>query len=200
MTGTYRLHVGDAVHYLDGVRLGIEHGGSNNGENEHYSSVAYFYESEGSRLRLTDTLDVGDAADEDAHGYTALEADFSGPITSFYEGEDDEESVIDSGMALRGESRFTVAIDQDNIGIILRRRYDQFNGRQQAEILVDGLTAGIWYTPESSETLRWAEDDYVLPASLTSGKTDIEITIRPEGAVPWTEFLYQVYSVLSETE
>ncbi|MFC1888607.1 glycoside hydrolase family 172 protein [Thermodesulfobacteriota bacterium] len=200
MTGTYRLHVGDAVHYLDGVRLGIEHGGSNHGESEHYSSVAYFYESEGSRLRLTDTFDVGDAADESAHDYTALEANFSGPLTSFYEGEDDEEPVTDSGMAVRGESTFTIAIDQDNIGIILRRKYDQFNGRQQAEILVDGLSAGRWYTPERSETLRWAEDDFSLPASLTSGKTAVQVTIRPEGAVPWTEFFYRVYSVLSEAD
>ena len=54
MTGTYRLHVGDAVHYLDSVRLGIEHGGSNHGEQPYdpVRSVAGLRRARSPRRRL----------------------------------------------------------------------------------------------------------------------------------------------------
>jgi len=195
-TGAFRLHLGDAVHYLDGVRLGIEHGGFSEGENDRYRSVAYFYEMDLPLSRLTDSLDIGDAAGEAAHGYTAPGAAATGEIVSYHEGDDDEAAVSDSGRTLGAESRFRVSLDPENAGAILRRRYDQRHGGQRAEVRVDGRPAGTWYTPESSETLRWAEDDFALPASLTAGREAVEITIEPAVDAAWTEFLYRVYSIL----
>ncbi len=194
-TGVFRLHLGDAVHYLNGVRLGIEHGGSNTGAADHYSSVAYFYESDTPLSRLSDTLDVGNASDESAHGYQAPGSTVTDELHSFYEGEDDEVPVSDTGRALGDESRFQASLDPENAGVVLRRRYDQLQGGQRAEVFVDGQPAGTWYTPESSPTLRWAEDDFALPASFTRDRESIEVTIRPLGPVPWTEFFYWVYSI-----
>ena len=195
LTGTYRLHVGDAVHYLGGVRLGIEHGADNSGGTEHYSSVAYFYELEVPLLQSTDTFDIGDAAEESDHDYTAIDSEVTAEMTSSYEGEDDEIPVTDSGRIFKGESRFRVSIHPENEGVVLRRRYDQFHPCQQAKVLVDGVEVGTWYTPESSQTHRWAEDDFVLPRSCTSGRESIEIRIRSEGDAHWTEFYYRVFSI-----
>jgi hypothetical protein len=86
-------------------------------------------------------------------------------------------------------------LDPDNAGVVLRRRYDQFQGGQRAEVWVGDEPAGTWYTPESSQVLRWAEDDFILPASLTSGRENVEITIRPRGPSAWNEFFYWVYSI-----
>ena len=196
LTGAYRLHLFDAVHYLDRIRLGIEHGSDNSESSNHYSSVSYFYELDASILLLTDTLDVGDQANESAHDYRAVDSELTGEITSFYEGEDDEVAVTDSGRIVHGESRFRVSVDPLNSGVILRRRYDQHHPRQQARVLVGGVDAGTWYTPESNETLRWAESDFVLPPSLTSGLSNLEILIRSEGASDWTGFYYWVYSIV----
>ncbi len=196
LTGTYRLHIGDAVHYLDDVWLGIEHGGANEGGSEHYTSVAYFYELDRSLLRRTDAIDVGDPASEGDHGYTAVRSSRTGELISFYEGDDDDIPVTDAGMIVKGESRFRISVDPGNRGVLLRRRFDQANPCQQARVLVDGVDAGTWYTPESSRTLRWAEDDFVLPASATAGRAVLEITVRVEGDVPWTEFAYWIYSIM----
>jgi len=195
-TGTYRLHIGDAVHYLDDVWLGIEHGGANEGGSEHYTSVAYFYELDRSLLLPTDALDVGDPASEGDHGYRAVLVNPTGELTTFYEGDDDDVPVSDTGRIVRGESSFRISVDPGNRGVVLRRRFDQANPCQQARVLVDGVDAGAWYTPESSQTLRWAEDDFVLPASATAGKALLEITIQVEGKVPWTEYAYWVFSIM----
>lgn len=193
--GAYRLHLGDAVHYLSAVRLGIEHGADNSAPTDYYSSVSYFYERNTPLLVETDFLDVSDAASEAAHGYTAVHSTPTGELVSYYEGEDDEVSVADSGRATTGESVFLVALDSGNQGVVLRRRYDQTQGGQRATVLVDGVAVGVWYNPEHSAVLRWAEDDFVLPPSVTAGKTSIEITIRVEGDVPWSEFAYWIFSI-----
>jgi len=195
-TGAFRLHLGDAVHYLSGVRLGIEHGADSLGASDRYSSVAYFYELDAPLSRLTDTLDAGNGADEAAHGYQAPGSAATEEIVSFYEGEDDGTPVADAGRVVAGESRFRVALDPGNAGAILRRRYDQQAGGQRAEVRVDGRPAGTWHTPESSPALRWAEDDFVLPASLTAGRDEVEITLRPVGPAAWTEYFYWVHSIL----
>ncbi|MFC1890060.1 glycoside hydrolase family 172 protein [Thermodesulfobacteriota bacterium] len=195
-TGAYRLHVGDAVHYLDGARLGIEHGSDNSGTYDHYSSVAYYYELDTSLLQLSDTLDIGVEADESAHDYGAVDSEIVGELTSFYEGEDDEIPVTDAGRIVKGESRFRIDIDPENEGVVLRRRFDQFSPRQRARVLVDGMEVGTWYMPENSMFMRWAEDDFVLPPSSTSGRSNVEILIRPEGETDWTEFFYWLYSIV----
>ena len=192
----YRLHIADAVHYLDGVRLGIEHGSDNMAPDDHYSSVAYFYERDISMLLETDSLDVGDYADEAAHGYSSTSSQETGQLTSYYEGEDDEVAVTDSGRTVKKDSSFTVSVDPANKGVFLRRRYDQFNPRQQATVLVNGVDAGTWYSPESSMTIRWVEEDFMLPPLATSGKSSVQITIQVQGDVPWTEFAYWVFSIM----
>jgi hypothetical protein len=195
LTGVYRVHVGDAVHYLNGARLGIEHGPDNRGGADRYSSLAFFYETDGVRLRRTEALDVGDPSSESAHGYVVAGGFVTAPLTSYFEGEDDETPFTDSGRVVEGESRFRIAIDPANAGVVLRRRFDQLQARQAATVLVDDVAVGTWYSPESSPHLRWAEDDFVLPPSATRGKSRLAITVRPSGPVPWTEFAYEAWSI-----
>jgi hypothetical protein len=87
---------------------------------------------------------------------------------------------------------FTLKLDASNSGVLLRRVYDQFHGRQRARVLVDGVCVGTWYAPEENRHSRWAERDFFLPASFTKGKETIEVEIDPIAGTPlWSVAEYR---------
>lgn len=195
-TGCYRFHLSDAIPFYSGIRFGIEHGPGNDVPAD-YSSVAYYYLSHeaGPALELSDSLDVGDPADEEIHGYTADGVTWSGSLTSFYEGDDDDVPVTDHGVSLTGASRFTLSIAPDNTGVRLRRRMDHNDGRQRALVFVDGAEAGTWHTPDGNCYKRWLDAEFDLAPELTSGKSEIALRIENVNpAVPWSEHYYWAYS------
>ena len=60
---------------------------------------------------------------------------------------------------------------------------------------VDGTAAGTWYTPDVNPILRWAELDFEIPATLTSGHDTLEISLDASGSpTPWTAYGYTVLS------
>ncbi|HEV8245337.1 MAG TPA: hypothetical protein VGP93_06200, partial [Polyangiaceae bacterium] len=90
-------------------------------------------------------------------------------------------------------SKFKVAVNSDNQGVRLRRLLDFQTEGQRAEVVVDGASAGIWYSAGSNGSLRWKEDDFWIPAELTAGKTKLAIEIHVQSTA-WTEFHYWVAS------
>jgi len=105
--------------------------------------------------------------------------------------------VSDNGRAHKGVSTFTVAIDPENQGVVLRRRSDQGVGKQQATVLVNGSPAGVWYTPGSNMSHRWRDSDFLVHASLTSGKSQLVVTVQfVSSDIDWNEFKYSAYSML----
>ncbi len=123
----YRFLVADAMPFGRNARIQLEHGGEND-STEHYRTVTYWYGRPGACLVPTDWLDVGDTADEARHGYASPEAPTIDTLTSRYElGPDtlrDGTPVYpertDTGRHTRGTSEFTLAIDPDNRGVLLR--------------------------------------------------------------------------------
>lgn len=106
------------------------------------------------------------------------------------------ERLTDDGRAFVGASQFTMAIDPDNTGVVLTRRFDTLIGNQRARILVDGQPAGEW-APRPAAGGAWEDQSVELPAELTAGKS--EITIRNEfvsSDVDFNEFTYWVDSVV----
>ena len=108
-------------------------------------------------------------------------------------------TIRDDGRAFGsdGSSEFTVAIDPDNEGVRLTRRYDAGIGNQRADILVDGDEVGEWAPQPSAGTGEWADQVVVLPASATAGKS--QITIRNafvSSDVDFNEFTYWVDSLV----
>ena len=80
----------------------------------------------------------------------------------------------------------------------LRRLADIALGRQSAAVLVDGRPAGTWYTPDVNPILRWAELDFEIPASLTSGRDALEITLdASDSPTPWTAYGYTALSYVT---
>ncbi len=81
-------------------------------------------------------------------------------------------------------------------GMILRKTYDRFHGRQLARVVIDGLPAGWWYAPLQDRSRRWAVTDYGVPRELVEGKSSIRIVIDPPAGTPlWSFSTIEVFSL-----
>ncbi len=192
----YRFFLSDPIVFTTRIRLGIEHGLTNNDQPD-VQSVVFFYKSPAPLATVTDQLDVGDAASETAHAYTATGQTFSGTTADTYEGDDDTVVVSDNGRRLASGSEFTVAIASDNAGVMLRRRMDYGYAYQEANVYVDDVLAGAWYDPGQNTSHRFRDSEFLIPPALTHGKTGIQIRIENMSpASDWTEYRYWVYTLI----
>lgn len=80
----YRFLLGDLMPFGRNAQIHLEHGGTNE-STEHYQTVAYWYGRRGATLVITDTLQLGDSASEQAHRYLSPQASEPYEITSRYE-------------------------------------------------------------------------------------------------------------------
>jgi len=114
-------------------------------------------------------------------------------LISQYEGEDDTRTIAGLVRATPAVITFHVNIDPDNHGVLVRRTSDQDIGYQSADVDVDGVPARNWFQPRSNNSHRWLDDTYLLPESLTAGKTVITITLTPTpDSPPWTASHYHM--------
>ncbi len=77
----YRFLVADVMPFGRNARIQLEHGGIDD-STEHYRTVTYWYGLPGACLVPTDTIHVGDPADEAAHGYVSPDASAVESLTS----------------------------------------------------------------------------------------------------------------------
>ncbi len=187
-TTVYRFFVG-GVPYQSRISVSTEHG-VDNGVPAMYSSVAYYYEQpDGSQM--VDALDVGNADEEKRHRYRADPAAGIKSLVAQFEGAHDQESVTDEGREVTNGSRFSFTVSERTSELRLRRLYDQ-TALQEAEVVINGASAGPWYAPAVNPHKRWAESDFLIPAALVSGRTvDVEIRVR-QGR--WTEYRYELWA------
>lgn len=159
----YRFLLADVMPFGRRALIRLEHGGTNE-STEHYETVTYWYGNPVETLALTDSLHVGDAADEARHGYRATQASEPYAIASRYEwgvdmlgGTEVYPANTDTGRAVKGQSEFTVAVDPRNAGVLLRRKLDYAYPNQRAEVFVadarseaEWRKAGVWYLAGSN--------------------------------------------------
>ncbi len=116
-------------------------------------------------------------------------------------------SVIDS-MFENGEPRcapvashlnraiWTLALPEGVRGLILRKTYDRFHGRQRARVLIDGDPVGWWYEPSEDRTARWGISDFGVPERFVRGKAEVQITVDPPAGVPlWSVSLVEAFGI-----
>jgi hypothetical protein len=200
----YRLLLADIMPFGRNARIQLEHGG-NNDSGEHYQSVAYWYGLPGECLKLTDEFHVSDTADETAHAYTSPTATEIDTLTSRYELGPNSPESTDTGRHMTGDTEFTVALDSENQGALIRRKLDYGFPDQKAEVYVasteDGAEyelAGTWYLAGSNRCVysnpggeldaaqhnaqtsnrRWREDEFIIPRNLTRGQSEIRIKLH----------------------
>jgi hypothetical protein len=194
LRSAYRLFLGDAIPFRDGIRLAIEHGPTNDVPAE-FSSVAFYYAETGTRSSESDRLALGDAGSRAAH---ALEVDDGSVVslTSAFRGDASDVSMSATGMTA-ARVRFHMAIDPANVGVRLRRLTDLAAGMQRALVTVDGAAAGWWQTADVNPFKRWADVDFEIPAALTAGKSGIDIGVDATSSPhAWTAYEYVTLSHL----
>ncbi|MDB4953215.1 MAG: hypothetical protein JWO36_784, partial [Myxococcales bacterium] len=231
----YRFLIADAMPFGKNARIQLEHGAVDTSI-EHYQTVTYWYGRPAACLVLTDTLHVGDAIDEQAHRYASPTASPPMMIASRWDGLGPDASdpvEVDTGRVMSEKSMLAVAIDPRNRGVLLRRKLDYALADQRAEVWIADdrddasfVRVGVWYLAGSTTCIysnppgeldpgqtnvqavdrRWKEDEFLVPRSVTEGRSAIRIQIRSvpnaiplyPGAAPspggWSEVRYAVYS------
>jgi hypothetical protein len=223
----YRFLLADLMPFGNRAVIGLEHGGENL-STEHYETVTYWYGLPAASLIKTDELNIGDLSDEKAHDYVSLQASAVETIVSRYEwgidsipqkfwnnmdeskksarlsGREVYPSHTENGRYTKGSSEFTLKINPDNRGIMLRRTLDYSFPNQKAEVYVadvngnDWKYAGIWYLAGSNTCIysnppeeldfrlynvqtsnrRFRDDEFLITEALTQGKSSVRIRIK----------------------
>ena len=156
----YRFLLADLMPFGKRAVIRFEHGGENL-STEHYESVAYWYGLPSPSLVRTDEVDIGNSQSEKDHGYYSQDASAVETISSRYEwgmdfiphiwaelrktdkpwykdmiGDEIYPAHEESGRHTRGESEFTIKLDPDNVGALLRRTLDYSFPNQTAEVFI----------------------------------------------------------------
>ncbi|HWL85241.1 MAG TPA: DUF2961 domain-containing protein, partial [Polyangiaceae bacterium] len=142
----YRFFVSDAIPFQKHMRLSHEHGPADETSANAWN-LAYYYYQPTPRLQSSDTLSVGDAVSESNHAYSITSQSWQGARTFTFEGENQTVQSTATGRAHKGESQFTLAVNPNNRGVVLRRLLDQGVGQQLAHVSVNGTHVTDWYTP-----------------------------------------------------
>ncbi len=178
----YRFLLTDLFPFGRNARIQLEHGAENRSE-EHYRTLAFWYGLPGACLVPTDSLQLGDAVDEAAHGYDSPDALPASSLTSRYEwGVDQLDGVevfpatTDQARTTTGPTELTLTIDPDNVGVLLRRKLDYAIADQRAEVWVADADAegaprferaGLWYLAGANRYL------FSNPPGETSAATPV---------------------------
>ncbi|AHM63002.1 hypothetical protein D770_23785 [Flammeovirgaceae bacterium 311] len=191
----YRFLIGDLMPFGKRAVIGFEHGGENL-STEHYESVTYWYGLPAPSLVKTDEIDIGNLSSEQSHAYHSPQASEVTTIQSRYEwgidtyphglwgmsreqvpgydkmiGQEVYPAHEETGRSTRGVSEFTVQLDRDNLGALLRRTLDYSFPNQTAEVYISDASlladagsdqgagtplwefAGIWYLAGSNTAI-----------------------------------------------
>jgi hypothetical protein len=209
----YRFLLADLMPFGKNARICLEHGGTNE-STEHYETVTYWYGAPSPSLRKTDELQIGDADSEKAHRYLSPDASAPYEITSRYEwgvdrlrGKEVYPAHTDRGRSTTGTSEFTMKLEAQNFGVLLRRKLDYAFPNQRAEVFVADASrgqegkwdlAGVWYLAGSNTCVysnpkeelgatqhvaqtsnrRFRDDEFLIPRALTEGRAAIRIRVR----------------------
>lgn len=227
----YRFLLADLMPFGKRAVIQFEHGAEDLSI-EHYECVSYWYGLPKPSLIQTDLFDVGSRESEQNHNYYSPDASKTETISSRYEYGIDvfpkdpwrmnkeklpgysnlegkeifPEEVLD-GRYTRGNSEFTVKIEPDNQGVLLRRTLDYSYPNQTAEVFVSDEVgakkhqwkrAGIWYLAGANTCLftfprgeldprflkaqtsnrQLRDDEFVIPARLTKGIKALRVKIH----------------------
>ena len=169
LQSAYRFLLSDLMPFGRNARIQLEHGGVNDSA-EHYETVTFWYGLPAASLIKTDEIDIGNEESEQEHGYFSPEASARTELTSRFEwGPDTLDGIeiypahTEDGRTTVGTSEFTLQIDPENVGVMLRRTLDYGFPNQRAIVAVadasepnsalkdsDFEPAGIWYLAGSN--------------------------------------------------
>jgi len=224
VNSAYRFLIADIFPFGKRAVIALEHGPKNESL-EHYSGVVYWYGAPGASLILTNELNVCNEKSIQDHQYNSPTAEKPYSLVSRYElgpdgdyeswdkKEDElsdpqyypaEEDLV---RIMKGTTQFEVNLIDDNIGVMLRRKFDYSYPNQNAKIFVrsdkpdaEWSFVGLWYTagsntcvfsyPKSEGELgktehhivtsnrQWREEEFLIPRHFTEGVERLAVKIE----------------------
>jgi glycosyltransferase involved in cell wall biosynthesis len=195
-TSAYRLFLGDSIPFYTQAEFGIEHGYSNSQSADYMSTVFFYRHPDRSGLAQAADISVGDSESEAAAAYQPQGGEQTSGTWKF-EGDDDTLSLTFAGYTGIEQSRFSISICSTNAGLLLRRTMDAGTGFQEGAVFVNVVFAGTWISPDcnfSNVSTRWADSEYLIPAELTAGGSNVCIEVVSLGD-HWNEYGWQVFAI-----
>jgi hypothetical protein len=163
VNSAYRFLIADLFPFGRRAVISLEHGGGNTSR-EHYAGVAYWYGSPSPTLILTDELNVCHEADAKLHEYASPTAEAPYTLVSRYDGWGPDRDTPgwwhhgyeangsrqffpaeeDTVRIMHGTTQFTLRLAPNNLGVMLRRKFDYQYPNQRAKVSVRPATGGEW--------------------------------------------------------
>ncbi len=190
----YRFHLSDPIYFEKEGVFGIEHGPIND-ISANYQSLAFYYLNNETSFTLTDEVNIGNSSSETNHNYK-VDGIINTQLSVIYqfEGDNDTESITESGNYIDGTSEFTVSIDA-NKPLKIKRMFDYSISDQNADVYVDNVFVGKWFTNGSNSDKQWREEFFGIPSAFTQNKNQITLKfVASVGEYKWSEFHYWIYS------
>ncbi len=205
----YRFLLADLMPFGKRAVIRFEHGGENLSA-EHYEAVTYWYGLPAPSLIKTDEIDIGKTNSERKHSYNSPQASKVETITSRHEagidlfpanvwgmdankipgykekiGKEVYPAHEEDGRYTRGISEFTVKLDPNNVGALLRRTLDYSFPNQTAVVYIADASqgsaadqeikwekAGIWYLAGANTALYSDPGGELEPRQLRTKTTN----------------------------
>lgn len=195
-TAAYRFFLHDAINFRTHITAGVEHGNQNDAPAE-YWSTAYYYLNPLASAIFTDSIEIGNSNSETNHSFSVGTLSWTHTQNAAFDGVRSNYYVSKIGKATTDYSQFTMAIEKSNNGVILRRTFDQYFGSQKADVYVDNMLVGTWNDQIINTNKRFREDEFMIPAQYTRGKSNIQVklVVASDAPQPWNAFYYKVLSL-----
>jgi hypothetical protein len=166
LNSAYRFLVADCFPFGRNAVIAMEHGIINI-SHEHYEGCSYWYGVHDAGLILTDEVIVCDEESMQAHHAFSVNAQAPYRLTSRYDWGPHEDFPMqreyfpaqsDMVRNTYGVTEFDVTLDPDNIGLMLRKKFDYYMDNQRAKVYVkregqEWAFAGDWYVSGASTTV-----------------------------------------------
>ena len=230
LNSAYRFLIADLFPFGRRAVVRLEHGAENDSP-EHYEAVVYWYGLPSPSLVLTDTFHCCDPNDAKSHDYKSETASEPYTLVSRYElGPDHLKPYLpgnaqptmiypaqkDEVRTMTGVTEFKMKLITNNLGVMLRRKFDYKYPNQRAKVYVrdddrdtEWQYAGDWYTAGSNTCVysypkakgelgaaqhkivtgnrRWREEEFLIGRDLTAGIRILNVKLE---FVPNTKDLY----------
>lgn len=195
-----RTLVTDPIIFRDGIDFKMEHGGNNDRADSSVYALTYYYHQEESQLEKTDEFYFHDGSNL-THNYSQDEKSELKNINGRYEGiyrhiNAPQNKKVD----VHEWTEFTVNINDDNKGVILRWMLDLKILDQRGKLYVDGELVSTFNNPFRSASFNYVRTtDLFIPKKYTEGKTSITIRIENDATLPnstpFTQLGYTVFTL-----
>ncbi len=146
------------------------------------------------RVESVDIFTIDDEAALKARKFAVQNISKVSMLSSFYANGEALNSAVASHL---NAASWDCPVPPGCRGLLIRKRYDLFHGRQRARVLIDGEAVGWWYEPEQNREKRWGVAEYGIPAEFVEGKSKVRITIDPPAGAPlWSVSAIRVRALI----